>query len=85
MALGRAQGRQQYDGDVAGIEVGLELAGHFESGQPGHEDVADDQVGVVGAGTLQTGGTVGFGDDVEIGSELLFEELTDVVVVLDDE
>ena len=84
VALGRTHRREQNDGDVARVKVVLELAGQLEAGHSGHQHIADNQVGIVGAGALQTRQTVRSGLDLEVLAHLLFQHCTHIVIILDD-
>lgn len=80
--FGRVEGREQDDGDVARVDVVLDLQAHLRAAHFGHHDVADDEVGSGPAHLVQPLVSVACQHRVVEGREELSQHLQQFLVVL---
>ena len=78
-------GREQDDGDMAGADVFLELAGKFDTVHAWHHDITYDNIGNMLEGQRHTFLAVLCLKDLIVVAERVDNVLTDVGIILDDE
>ena len=85
MFLRRTQSSQQNDRNMARIKIRFQLLSYLKSRHSRHQNITDNQIGIIRTCLLKSGCTVSSNFYFEIGSDFLFQEFTNIIVIFNNQ